>query len=254
MANATLDDYPTGSVPLHYYTGSTNHHKPLEPTEKPVSNKEHFEATPLHGPHQSTTEIPDPDSNNVSALNPVQNDDDDDCRCNDPISILLNFAFLCFAICVIVVPCAVISVPILLLVFGGIYFNECPGESRLPVCLVVGGVLALLKIVSLCVQMCFDQDRMDYKVCCLNPFDFLVNLAILGDFIACNVFTHRYHGRLEHNEAKPGYCNSHVFYFSYWLLISLYILAGLLIIASLYVFKRKESPKHCDNSDTERGT
>ncbi|XP_052814614.1 uncharacterized protein LOC128241641 isoform X2 [Mya arenaria] len=257
-----FDDFSNASAPPQYSSVSSSYHPPLDPTappptyddlfgEKPVSQEVHSETTLLQVPSNPSTAAEIPDPHPVTDLNPVENEDVGDCRFNGPISFLRNVAFLCLAICVIVVPFTAIFLPIMLLAFGGVYFHECPGERRLPVSLLVGGVLALLKAVSFVAQLCMSSKERKYeRMCFLNPFDVFVNLAILGDFIACNLYVYGYHGQLDRILIKPGNCHSDLFYFSYSLIIFLYIFAGLLIIATVYVVKVKQKSA---NDNTDRG-
>ncbi|XP_052814615.1 uncharacterized protein LOC128241641 isoform X3 [Mya arenaria] len=233
MTDAMFDDFSNASAPPQYSSVSSSYHPPLDPTappptyddlfgEKPVSQEVHSETTLLQVPSNPSTAAEIPDPHPVTDLNPVENEDVGDCRFNGPISFLRNVAFLCLAICVIVVPFTAIFLPIMLLAFGGVYFHECPGERRLPVSLLVGGVLALLKAVSFVAQLCMSS----------------------------NLYVYGYHGQLDRILIKPGNCHSDLFYFSYSLIIFLYIFAGLLIIATVYVVKVKQKSA---NDNTDRG-
>ncbi|WAR10873.1 hypothetical protein MAR_035949 [Mya arenaria] len=69
-------------------------------------------------------------------------------------------------------------------------------------------------------------------------------------FAGGNVFAYGYQGGLDKIYVKPGNCHYDLFYFSYSLIIFLYIFFGLLIIAFVYVVKVK--PNFAKNN-TDRG-
>ncbi|WAR10878.1 hypothetical protein MAR_035954 [Mya arenaria] len=142
MTDAMFDDFSNASAPPQYSSVSSSYHPPLDPTAPPPTYDDLFGEKPVSQEvHSETTLLQVPSNPSTAAEIP------------DPHPVTdLN--------------------PVENEDVGGVYFHECPGERRLPVSLLVGGVLALLKAVSFVAQLCMSSKERKYeRMCFLNPFD-----------------------------------------------------------------------------------
>ncbi|XP_070544864.1 uncharacterized protein [Ptychodera flava] len=119
----------------------------------------------------------------------------------------------------------VIPISIAMIVIGASFLDKCEGEPFIPIYNI--GMGALLILISLliwphfyCISVGGDCPR-----CCVSC-DIIIALISLGWFIAGNVVIYR-------NAYRPDNCDSTLYYFSFWLLTSFYILLSPIIVFAL---------------------
>ncbi|KAK6173816.1 hypothetical protein SNE40_017209 [Patella caerulea] len=138
--------------------------------------------------------------------------------------------------CITVILAVMILIPISMVVIGAQHLSDCPVQRFIPMYLIIGGSFALFRIIT---RFCLPRVKKDSseveeeeascgKVCLsLHLIDFF----LMAWFIAGNVWVYKLHG--EFNSIDPSsskYCHPTVYYFTFWLLISVYIFMALLFI------------------------
>ncbi|XP_050417577.2 transmembrane protein 272 isoform X3 [Patella vulgata] len=145
--------------------------------------------------------------------------------------------------CITVLLAVMILIPISMVVIGVQHLSDCPVQRFIPMYLIVGGSFALFRIIT---RFCLprgkkhsgDEEEEEEASCgkvCLSLH--LIDFFLMAWFIAGNVWVYKLHGKFNSTDASSSsYCHPTVYYFTYWLLTSVYILMALIFICICGVF------------------
>ncbi|XP_069141643.1 transmembrane protein 272-like [Argopecten irradians] len=126
-----------------------------------------------------------------------------------------------------------LAIPIAEIAIGASYLHDCPAERLIPIYLIVAGTFGTLKGIGLMGQSCKSRkDEQDgnqaEKKQATNPFDSLLNLFLFAWFICGNVWVYGLKDKWVSSPVTAGnYCHPTLYYFSFWIITSTYILMGV---------------------------
>ncbi|CAL1263303.1 unnamed protein product [Larinioides sclopetarius] len=146
---------------------------------------------------------------------------------------LAFFALLIGSIVWTIVLIVIVTVPIVMIVIGAEYFNDCPVQKMIPISLIVAGSVALLSnIVNFWDRFKrFSETGMPKKHTVIGWINILLNLFLAAWFVATCYWV--YSADVQYNEeTSTSYCNPHLYGFVYWLLNFIFIFFGAMIVVS----------------------
>ncbi|XP_078323497.1 transmembrane protein 272-like isoform X1 [Crassostrea virginica] len=123
----------------------------------------------------------------------------------------------------------ILAIPISMIVMGGVYYNDCPAEWRIPLYLIVGGSVGIIKnFSSLCQKVKNDRDNAEDENVKTTKVDSLLNCFLLAWFIFGNVIIYRTYGEFTPDKGvnPERYCNQTLYDYAFWLTTATYILLG----------------------------
>lgn len=124
-----------------------------------------------------------------------------------------------------------IAIPITMIIIGAIHFNDCSLQRLIPIWLIVSGFLTITKNISTFVERIKNRNENQTGNKILTIFDSFLSIAIIIWFICGNIWTYSNYSKVQTADPlKDNYCHSVVYYFSFWIITSIYI---LLILACI---------------------
>lgn len=126
------------------------------------------------------------------------------------------------------------AIPVTMIIIGVLFKDECPAETKIPIYLIVAGstetTKTIFKIISRCSK---SQEKREKDQTKPHPLNTLIGLFNFIWFICGNVWVY---GTTDYNTDDPktnNYCNATLYWFSFWLITSTYILFGLIILGGI---------------------
>ncbi|XP_028401402.1 uncharacterized protein LOC114524503 [Dendronephthya gigantea] len=125
-----------------------------------------------------------------------------------------------------------LAIPITMIVIGAKYKDDCPGEDKIPIYLIVAGaVLIVRNLSSMCSRASERNEDEDNSENEKNPMrkccDSILDLFIFCWFITGNYWI--YHiNKPSFNKSDDDYCNKTLYLFAFWITTCTYIIAGFL--------------------------
>lgn len=152
----------------------------------------------------------------------------------------VDFVKNCFSILLGSLACTIslgilLAVPISMIVIGTIYLHDCPAERMIPIYLIVAGCFGLVSgLISLCKSV-NSRDNPDNSSSTLGP-EQLINTFLFAWFIAGNVWVYgKYNSWQRSDTTLTTYCDPTLYYFSFWIITSSYIIAGVCCLCCITV-------------------
>ena len=129
------------------------------------------------------------------------------------IKLLLNN--LCDVFCCAIIP---LAIPVLMIVFGSVYLDDCGAQPYIPIFLIVGG--SLLSIKYLLYHLC-QMKKLDE--CTDRPIQHLITVflccwMIAGYYWVFSLKNYRWNYIL--NPVKENYCNDVVYTFTFTIILT----------------------------------
>lgn len=130
-----------------------------------------------------------------------------------------------------------------MIVVGSLYMNQCPQGEYIPVYLIVGGLLGVLKqLLHLSVRVRKTAEEMAAERLRHSPAHTMLDCFMLGWFIIGSVWVYElYEPNYDPSGGVP-YCNKTLYLFTYWLITSVYICLAVisffvcsLVVATLWI-------------------
>jgi len=112
-------------------------------------------------------------------------------------------------------------VPLLMVIIGSIYAHDCPAQNFIPIYLIVGGVVGLVKIFSSLYYRWKYWKKGNPRPETMNPspLDGLLNLFLLGWFIAGCVIVFGIYTPEFNDNLAANYCHYVVYWFAFIVLV-----------------------------------
>lgn len=112
-------------------------------------------------------------------------------------------------------------VPLLMVIVGSVYVHECPAQNFIPIYLIVGGVVGLVKIfTSLYYRWKYwKKGTARPENMNPNPIDGILNLFLLAWFITGCVLVFRMYLPEFNDETAANYCHVVVYWFAFIVLV-----------------------------------
>ncbi|XP_063722968.1 transmembrane protein 272-like isoform X2 [Symsagittifera roscoffensis] len=121
-----------------------------------------------------------------------------------------------------------LAFPIAMIVIGALKLDDCRAEPYIPKWLLIMGCFGLLKNLLSLGQQVFNKARDNKeKNASKNPIECILDLFLFAWFIAGSVWVFRTYGDVSYTESSERYCDRLLFLFSFWTLMSTYILMAL---------------------------
>lgn len=118
-------------------------------------------------------------------------------------------------------------IPIAMIVIGAIYKNDCPKEKFIPIYLIVAGSFGLVRNIFSIIRRCLNRDEeAENNNKNVNPVESIIDCFMFAWFIAGNVWIYRIYGNFSENSAEPNFCDPTLYWFSFWIITSFYIILG----------------------------
>lgn len=134
------------------------------------------------------------------------------------------FSIRCYSVGCSFVIGVIVFIPISMIFFGAIYMNECPVSKYIPVYLLIGGIMGIIKpllTLSLYVRTS-EQDQAEERLRQVGTQSML-NWFIFGWFLIGSYWIYREY-EPNYNPSKGLYCNHTLYTFAFWLITSAYII------------------------------
>ncbi|XP_048778349.2 transmembrane protein 272-like [Ostrea edulis] len=137
-----------------------------------------------------------------------------------------------------------LGVPVSMIVIGSIYMYDCRAERMIPIFLVVHGVFLCIDIFyglrKKCLKEGKEKDKKTKKEKskakkaddCLQT---LLNFFLFIWFICGNIFTFNLEW-VSSPVIAPNYCHPTLYYFTYWIIMSVYILFCAILAVVVFIF------------------
>lgn len=114
-----------------------------------------------------------------------------------------------------------------MIVIGSIHFRDCPREKYIPIYLIIGGGVGIIKILFSLVRgfVIKDNNNDDEG----NPYigftGWFIGCFLFCWFIAGNIWVYRIYNDFDKNDNNsPNYCHPTLYYFTFWIITGSYIL------------------------------
>ena len=139
------------------------------------------------------------------------------------------------------------SIVILSLIFGILYFHNCPIQPRIPLFLVVQGAVGVLLIAihifATISTLCVTKFKY-FFICIVAALALIIILFLFAWFIAGNVwvFSATKQVQFVDQTKSNSYCNRTLFHFSFWLIIVQYIMSLYFCCVFAWIPQSTESP------------
>lgn len=154
----------------------------------------------------------------------------------------VDFVKTCCGILVGSVACTIclgifLAIPIAMIAVGATYLHDCPAERMIPIYLIVAGVFNIVSNILMIIrgQVNKRKEGEEEKQSGTGP-EQIINCFLFAWFIAGNVWVYRtYDDWQSSNSMLDTYCNPTLYYFSFWIITSTYIVMGLLLVICLAV-------------------
>lgn len=150
-----------------------------------------------------------------------------------------TFFFIIFLVILMFLPLSMITV-------GAVYHDDCPRQPNVPVFLIVGGVLALVRnaveMAARVMQCCGYVIEEDEEVC--TPWRralrrapaVLLDGLLLVWFIAGCVWVYTTVGDYSSTPGGPDYCSPELYGFAFWVVTLVWTVGALLLLFATFVY------------------
>ncbi|CAF1322314.1 unnamed protein product [Adineta steineri] len=141
---------------------------------------------------------------------------------------------LCGSSITLIVLAIVSVIPLLQLIIGWRYADECPVNWRIPHYLIVGGAVGFIAIIAaifqallaLCIKPKMNETDLSTPtivaacgLCGISIILFFIIIFLIGWFIAGCIWVFRVWNKVQYrNSERLDYCNPILYRFAYWLL------------------------------------
>ncbi|KAK2816045.1 hypothetical protein Q7C36_022316 [Tachysurus vachellii] len=125
-----------------------------------------------------------------------------------------------------------IALPVAQLVIGVLYREACPLQPLIPIYLLVSGAFSLVLVVLSCLPCTQEEENGGGAISTLcTTWNSLITLFLFCWFIAGNVWVYSiYEPSYDHH--MLAYCDKTLYLFAFWTITLVYIIIGLIIVAS----------------------
>ncbi|XP_066591305.1 transmembrane protein 272-like [Prorops nasuta] len=124
-------------------------------------------------------------------------------------------------------------IPISMIIIGGLYINDCPLGSNIPIYLIVGGGFAIFKhLLDCCTAMKLRLLERDTERTKKSRTQKLVECLMIMWFILGSMWVYREY-EPNYNPALGKYCNKTLYLFAFWLITFTYICLGCFCVLPL---------------------
>ncbi|XP_076076604.1 transmembrane protein 272-like isoform X1 [Mytilus galloprovincialis] len=152
----------------------------------------------------------------------------------------VDFVKTCCGILVGSVACTIclgifLAIPIAMIAVGATYLHDCPAEKMIPIYLIVAGVFTIITNILTIIRGRVNnwKEGEEEKQSGAGP-EHCIICFLFAWFVAGNVWVYRtYDDWQSSNSILDNYCNPTLYYFSFWILISPYIVLGVLTVISI---------------------
>ncbi|XP_053687991.1 transmembrane protein 272-like [Sabethes cyaneus] len=121
-----------------------------------------------------------------------------------------------------------IVIPLCMLAFGMMFMRQCPKSEYIPVFLMVGGGLGIIKqLLHLSTRVRSRVEDQELERLRQYPTQTMINCFLLGWFVIGSFWVYGIYEPSYDPASKNGYCNKTLYLFSFWLLSSIYIALGV---------------------------
>ncbi|XP_014223254.1 uncharacterized protein LOC106650004 [Trichogramma pretiosum] len=120
-----------------------------------------------------------------------------------------------------------VVIPICMMVIGGIFIYDCPQGEYIPVYLLVGGGLGVLKQMLLLfsrIRQCRQEERIRQ-----TSTETLIDCFMLGWLIIGSMWVYKEYKPNFDPSISKLYCNKTLYLFAFWVITSTYILLAITI-------------------------
>lgn len=146
-------------------------------------------------------------------------------------AVCIMFGSIGWIFCVGGVP----FLPLVMLIIGSIFVDDCPLEPRIPVYLVVAGLFGLIQHVTALVTKYLPKEKQrisDVQKRWCTCLDSVLQTFLFVWFIAGCVWVYSNYEPNYDNPNHPDYCHKTVYLFTFWMFnISFIILCSLIVFA-----------------------
>ncbi|CAG2246130.1 unnamed protein product [Mytilus edulis] len=128
-----------------------------------------------------------------------------------------------------------LAIPIAMIAVGATYLHDCPAEKMIPIYLIVAGVFTIITNILTIIRGRVNnwKEGEEEKQSGAGP-EHCIICFLFAWFVAGNVWVYRtYDDWQSSNSILDNYCNPTLYYFSFWILISPYIVLGVLTVISI---------------------
>ncbi|XP_063403552.1 transmembrane protein 272-like [Mytilus trossulus] len=152
----------------------------------------------------------------------------------------VDFVKTCCGILVRSVACTIclgifLLIPIAMIAVGATYLHDCPAEKMIPIYLIVAGVFTIITNILTIIrgEVNNRKEGEEEKQSGPGP-EHLIICFLFAWFIAGNVWVYRtYDDWQSSNSILDNYCNPTLYYFSFWIISSIYVVLGVLTVLSI---------------------
>ncbi|XP_055529415.1 transmembrane protein 272-like [Wyeomyia smithii] len=124
-----------------------------------------------------------------------------------------------------------IIVPICMLGFGLVFMRQCPKSKYIPVFLLVGGGLGIIKqLLHLSIRVRRRIEDRELEKLRQAPTHTIINCFLSSWFVIGSYFVYGVYEPNYDPASKDNYCNKTLYLFSFWLLTSIYVVLGIATI------------------------
>uniref|UniRef100_A0A8W8LAF3 Uncharacterized protein n=1 Tax=Magallana gigas TaxID=29159 RepID=A0A8W8LAF3_MAGGI len=140
-----------------------------------------------------------------------------------------------------VILCIILIIPVSMIVMGSVFLYDCRANEMVPVYLVVHGVFLIIAIIFGLLQTRSDKDKKkDSKKKktpnekCIELISTLIHVFLIAWFFYGNSITIGLNWVSSPATART-YCHPSLYYYAYWVIMSVYIFIGIVVFVSLCV-------------------
>ncbi|KFB37570.1 AGAP011344-PA-like protein [Anopheles sinensis] len=122
-----------------------------------------------------------------------------------------------------------IVIPVCMIVLGTLYLYDCPQGEYIPVYLLVGGAFGVLKQLLHLSTRVRSREEQELERLRQTPTQTLINCFMLGWFIIGSFWVYQIY-EPNYDPALGKYCNKSLYLFTFWLITSVYMTLGVVIV------------------------
>lgn len=128
-----------------------------------------------------------------------------------------------------------LAIPISMIAIGAVYLNDCPAERMIPIYLIVAGCFGLVSNLISLIKSLMKKSEEDKEKSQLG-LEQIINVFLFAWFIAGNVWVYRTYDSWQRSDSTlTTYCNPTLYYYSFWIITSTYIIVGASCLIGIIV-------------------